>query len=208
MKARTRATERSAVPQRDVLELLARHYHQLQNEHKRAAPGSGIRRRIESRLLEVREEFDRTLAEWVPDEELQATWRDFLKNRTPEPPAPLPIAPVVFRGVSDAGSVAELRGDPREEVAVEIDGSLAERIVAAKDLASSDPSLVLRIDGTDFRETFSASKTALQALADFVDDDDSPPPWEHAAELLEDGLIDVHAALTRRGRRALARLRG
>ena len=42
------------------------------------------------------------------------------------------------------------------------------------------------------------------ALADFLERGESPP-WEHASELLEDGLIDVHFALTPRGHRALAR---
>jgi hypothetical protein len=41
-------------------------------------------------------------------------------------------------------------------------------------------------------------------LADFLRNDESPP-WEHAAELLADGLIDTNAALTPRGRRVLSR---
>ena len=37
----------------EMLEALARRYHHLQNEHQRAAPESGTRRRIEERLFDV-----------------------------------------------------------------------------------------------------------------------------------------------------------
>jgi hypothetical protein len=47
------------------------------------------------------------------------------------------------------------------------------------------------------------SDEALEALADFLDEGGSPP-WEYASELLADGLVDVHLALTPRGHRALA----
>jgi hypothetical protein len=56
------------------------------------------------------------------------------------------------------------------------------------------------------RETFGADPAALKALADFYEQEGSHPPWQHAAELLRDGLIDVHFDLTPRGRRALARV--
>ena len=44
----------------------------------------------------------------------------------------------------------------------------------------------------------------LLALGEFLARGESPP-WEYASELLADGLIDVHFALTPRGHRALAR---
>jgi hypothetical protein len=53
---------------REELEALARHYHHLQNEYKPAPPDSARRRRLEDRLLDVRERFDRVLEEWVPDD--------------------------------------------------------------------------------------------------------------------------------------------
>jgi hypothetical protein len=46
----------------------------------------------------------------------------------------------------------------------------------------------------------------LRALADYAGDEDASPPWDYAAELLSDGLIDVHFDLTPRGRRAHARV--
>jgi hypothetical protein len=205
----TKRTERlgdlEGFPRHELLEALARHYHHLQNEHKRTSPGSGVRRRIEDRLLEVRERFDRLLDEWVPEGELREAWREHVHNRSPTPAGPPAIRPLAFKGRSEAGSIVEVRGQKGEELAVEIDGSLVERVAAEKDLAAVGPSVRFRLDHTEFDEIFGASSDALEALADFLDDG-KPPPWEHAEELLSDGLIDTHFALTPRGRRALARL--
>jgi hypothetical protein len=59
------------------------------------------------------------------------------------------------------------------------------------------------LNGNEFEEIFDVSPEALQALTEFVEREGNPA-WEHAAELLADGLIDVHFELTPRGRRALA----
>jgi hypothetical protein len=48
------------------------------------------------------------------------------------------------------------------------------------------------------------SRTGRRELADYVDDENASPRWDYAAELLSDGLIDVHFDLTPRGRRAHA----
>jgi hypothetical protein len=194
------------VPRREVLEVLAHEYHHLQNEHKRASLESGVRRRIEERLLDVRERFDRLLGEWVPDPELREAWREHLHNRVPVPHGPPGIRPLVFRGSSEAGSTVEVReGKGEDDYTVEIDGSLVERIAAEKDF-SAGPSSHFRLDGHEFEETFGASSEAIGALAEFLANEEASPPWEYAAELLQDGLIDTHAALTPRGRRALSRL--
>jgi hypothetical protein len=190
-------------PRREELEALVRYYHHLQNEHKRAPLESAMRRRIERSLLEVRRRFDRVLEEWVPEERLRHPWREHLHYRAPEPPGPPAIRPLVFRGVSEAGSVVEIRGTKGEELEVRVDGALTERIAGEKDFASATPPLSFRLNDTEAHETFTASAEALDALADYVDDG-KPPPWDFAAELLADGLIDVHFALTPRGRRALA----
>ena len=195
------------LPTRKELEALARNYHHLQNEHERTPPESSVRRRIEKRLLEVRQRFEQLLEEWVPEEELRRAWLDHLANRAPEPSGPPAIRPVVFRGVTEAGSVVEVTGHKGEELEVWVDGTLTERVAAGKDLSSVTPPLVFRADGIGAHETFTASPEALDALADFLDDG-KPPPWDYAAELLSDGLIDVHFALTPRGRRALASREG
>jgi hypothetical protein len=164
-----------------------------------------VRRHIEERRFDVRERFDRLLAEWVPDEEVREEWRQFLDHHAPEPDQPPEIEPVAFRGIGDVtGSILEVRGS-RDEYRVYVDGALSERLVAEKDFAATGPPLTWRYDDVDYRETFDASQDARDALAAFVDAGAAgSPPWGYATELLADGLVDVHFGLTPRGRRALA----
>jgi hypothetical protein len=198
-----RKAKLDAVPLREELQTLAHWYHHLQNEHQSASPESGVRRRIESDLLDVRERFDRVLDEWIPDEALREEWRLHLHNREAAPDGPGSIEPLVFLGVSEvSGSTVAIRGRP-DDLRVEVDGTLAERIVAGKDFAAVVPPVHFRLNDNTFEETFSAPGDALDALASFLDEGGTPP-WEHASELLADGLIDVHFDLTPRGRRALA----
>ena len=109
----------------------------------------------------------------------------------------------MFQGVTDAGSVVQVRGQP-DEYQAWVAGSLQERIAARKDLSVDKPVLHFRWDGKEIAETFNASEEALQALTDYRDSHDASPPWEYASELLADGLIDVHFDLTPRGKRAIA----
>lgn len=151
----------------------------------------------------MRERFDRVLDEWVPDEELRNEWRSYLHNRVPEPAEPQTFEPLVFQGLTDTGSVLEVRGS-NDNFQVWVDGTLQERIGAEKDLSVDRPLLHFRWDGKEIAETFGASQEALSALADYVEDPErGSPPWEYASELLADGLIDVHFDLTPRARRAL-----
>jgi hypothetical protein len=197
----------TALPRREELHALVRHYRRLQNEHIRAPLESSLRRRIEERLLEVRRRFDRVLDEWVPEEELRSAWREHLHYRAPEPDGPAAIRPLVFEGRSDVtGSVVEIRGKKGEELEVSVDGALIERIAGEKDFSVTTPPARFRLNGNEFVELFSASPEALQALASFAGVEGASPPWEFAADLLADGLIDTNFALTPRGRRALATL--
>jgi hypothetical protein len=193
------------LPTRELLEALVRHYHHLRHEHERASPGGATRRRIEHRQLEVRERFDRVLAEWVHDDELAQQWRDHLHHRAPEPDGPPPIRPLLFRGQSEAGSVAEVRANASGELVLEIDGAPVERFLDPE-LPINDLSELVRAGRLPFKETFTASPEALSDLARFLDEGDRSPPWDDAVELLADGLIDDHFALTPRGRRALTAL--
>lgn len=202
-------TRKTVIPSgaavREELEALAHRYRHVENEVKSAPAESSMRRRLEDELLELRGRFDRVVDEWIADETLRESWRRYLKNREPEPPEPVAIEPVVFRGVSPtSGSVAEVkrRGN---ELAVEVDGTLVERIEGEKDFARTGEPITFRPDDMEFVETFTASDEALAALAEFRDDPTTPPPWDYAAELLGDGLINVHFDLTPRGLRALAR---
>jgi hypothetical protein len=191
-----------SLPLREELEALAHRYHHLHNEVEQRKEGSGVRRRIEDELLDVRGRFDRLLEEWVEDEGLRERWREYLHTHTAEPEQPEGIEPLVFRGVNDAGSVAEVRrrGD---EFGVYVDGALMERATADEDFGARVPPATFHVDGFEFRETFAVSADAVRALADFLDDGDQPP-WGYASELLADGLVDTHFGLTPRGRRALA----
>jgi hypothetical protein len=195
----------AVLPLHEELDALARHYHHLQVEHQNAQPGSSNRRRLEEKLLRVRERLERVLEEWVPEEQLREAWRTYLDHHGPEPDGPPVIQPVVFRGRSEVtGSVLEIRGSG-DELRVEVDGGLIERVAAEKDFSSTQPVVRYRLNENEYDEIFAVSDEALQALAEFLDRGDSPP-WEHASELLADGLIDVHFALTPRGHRALARV--
>jgi hypothetical protein len=188
---------------REELEALVRRYHHLQNEHKRASLESGVRRRIEERLLEIRARFDRVLSEWVADEELKRAWWEHLRHRAPEPDEPPAVHPLVFRGISEAGSTVEVRRREGDELEVWVDGALIERIAGNKDFAPVTAPLRVRLNGTGpVQEIFSVRDDALDALSEFLDG--GSPPWEHASELLADGLVDVHLDLTPRGHRALA----
>jgi hypothetical protein len=200
---RRRSPEASALPLREELAALVHHYQHLHNELEREKPEGSTRRELEGKLLEVRERFDSILEEWVPDEDLREQWREYIHNRRPEPDGPAGIEPLVFQGVTDAGSVLQVRGQA-DEYQVWVDGSLQERIAARKDLSVDKPVLHFRWDGKEIAETFNASAEALTALAEYRDDSDSSPPWEYASELLADGLIDIHFDLTPRGKRATA----
>ena len=146
------------------------------------------------------------MAAYVPDERPRGAWRDFLHHRGREPSGPPAIRPVVFRGRSEAGSVLEARRDPSGELAVEVDGRLVERLMAASVPLANGRRAVFRLDGTDFRELFDVRPAALTALHDFQASG-GDQPWQHASALLAHGLIDLDWALTERGRRALANLR-
>src|SRR5919108_1012381 len=189
--AARRQHEVETLPRREELDALAHYYHHLRNEHERSQPESSMRRQLEDRLLEIRERFERLLEEWVPDPDLQEEWREYLRNRRPEPSGPPAIRPLVFQGRAEAsGSIVEVRrkGD---ELQVEVDGSPLERVAAEKDLSVPNPALRFRLNGMEFEETFNASPESLRALADLLDQGGSPP-WQHASELLADGLIDIH----------------
>jgi hypothetical protein len=209
----SRRPRRDVIPQtlplREELEALARHYHHLQTEHQSKGAESSPRRHVEDRLLAVRERFDRLVEEWIPDEALREDWRAYLEHHRPEPSEPVAIRPLAFRGVSEvSGSVAEIRGRA-DELEVWVDGSLMERIAGERDFAVLVPPARYRLDhNTEFVETFDAAPEALGALSDFLDDEGAAPPWEHASELLAEGIIDVHFELTPRGRRALAQFQG
>jgi uncharacterized protein YhaN len=196
--------EPSSLPLREELLALVHQYQHLHNEIERSNLESSPRRELEHKLRDVRERFDRLLDEWVPDETAREEWREHIHGRRPAPDEPAGIDPLVFQGLTDAGSIVQVRGET-DEYGIWVDGSLQERIAARKDLSVATPNLHFRWDGKEIAETFNASDEALSALADYLDSQDRSPPWEYASELFADGLIEVHFDLAPRGHRALAR---
>jgi hypothetical protein len=188
-------------PRREELEAIVLRYRRV--APRRPARGTTARRRRDAATAELTERFERRLEEWLPDPELQQEWRAFMFDGAAEPELPPPVRPLVFRGRSElSGSLVEVRGEP-DDLTVEVDGSLVERVVGERDFAARRPPLRFRVVDADFLEIFAASAPALQALADYRDELESPP-WEFAPELFEDGLIQVRFDLTPRGHRALA----
>ena len=198
-----RSPEASTLPLREELAALVHHYQHLHNDLEREKPEGSTWRELEQKLLDTRERFDRLLEEWVPDDEVREQWREYIHNRCPVPDEPAGIEPLVYQGVTDAGSLLQVRGQA-DEYQVWVDGSLQERIAARKDLSVDRPYLHFRWDGKEIAETFNTSEDALTALARYRYDPELSPPWEYASELLADGLIDVHFDLTPRGKRAIA----
>jgi hypothetical protein len=200
-----RQVEGDVIPLREELEVLAREYHHLHNEHERTNPDGSTRRRIEDKLLAVRERFDRLVDELVDDEDLRRQWREYLRYKSDLPDGPEPIESLLFKGTAaGTGSVAVIRGRSNEELKVIVDGSLVERIPARNAFDWGGMPARYRMNSTEFVETFDVSGEALDALTGFLDEGGSPP-WEHSRELLSDGIIDTHWALTPRGQRALRR---
>jgi len=189
---------------RDELEAIVGEVHHVREEHRRAHLQGRVRRKLGERLLELEHDFERLLAEWVPGDETRAEWRAHLYESGSEPREPEPKAPLVFRGRSGAGSVAEVRETPEGAHTVEVDGCPIERIDAELDFSGTLAPHTFALDSLLFRETFAASQPAFAALRAFVAEREPRPPWRHAAELAADGLIDRHFGLTPRGRRALA----
>ncbi len=190
-------------PCREELEALIRHCHHLESEHRHAHREGTVRHHLEIRLSEEHRRFEHLLAVYVSDEETRNAWRAYLHHRGGEPEGPPAISPLVFKGRSAAGSVVEIRNDRSGGLDVEVDGQLVERL-AAERAAIDEPLGVYVLDGAEFHEEFDAPPNARRALRSFLASASSPP-WEYAATLLADGLVDVNFALTARGRRALGR---
>jgi hypothetical protein len=182
----------------------------VHNEHARAS-ASAVRRKLEARLLELEERFERVLTESVPDEALRLLWHEHLHQRAPAPAEPPPVRMILFRGRSEAGSELVVHEAPNEheaqigDVTVEVDGAIVNH-VRGLDLRHEMEDWIFHAAGAgDFRETVVASAEAVEALRAFVDNPGGEPPWERVRELASDGLVDRYFGLTPRGRRVLGR---
>lgn len=195
---------RRAEVTRDELEALVTEYRHVRVEHARAHRGGRVRRRLDRRLVQVDARFERLLREAVADAEVRRAWLEHLRNGAPAPAEPSAAAPpLVFRGRSETGSLVEVRQRPEGDYDVVVDGAAVERVAAVDDLAQTGPGVAFRLGGVVFQEVFALSPEALTALARFVSEPGSGPPFDRAQELIADGLVDRDLGLTARGRRAL-----
>lgn len=199
-------TARPGAPRDELEPIVAEHRHLLE-ERRRAGAGGRVRRHLEARLHDLEARFGQLLDEWAPGEDLHRAWHAHLHEGAPAPAQPTPARPLVFRGAAETGSLVEIRERAGGDYDVAVDGTPVERIAADLDFSGTGSPHEFELDGLDFRETFSASVPAVQALRDFVAELAPEPPWRFASELKADGLIDGDFGLTPRGRRALARVR-
>jgi len=186
------------------LERIVAEYHHLRAEHRRAGREGSVRRHLQARLEELERRFERLLEEWVAEERVREAWRGHLHGDAPAPPEPEPVPPLLFKGRSRVGSIVEVRERPGGDCEVVVDGTLVEIASAGELKEERRAPLTLRAGGEEFREIFAAPAPALAAARAYFARPAGEPPWEHAAELAADGLIDHTFALTARGRRALA----
>lgn len=178
------------------LEEIVREYHHLQEEHRRTHPEGTARRHLQARLEELEQRFEHRLLEDLGDETERVAWRERLHHGAGAPLVPL-SPPLVFKGRSAAGSVVEIRQRPDGDYDVEIDGAPVEKLSGPIDFD-------VYVDGDRrFPEVFAVSTGARRALAAWAAGSAGEPPWEHLHDLLRDGIVDRHFALTERGRRAL-----
>jgi protein required for attachment to host cells len=191
----------------DALRNLGRDYHHLQQEHEREGASGATRRRLGAELQQLAARFERTLTHWVSDEPLRDAWRHFLYGRGPAPDEPRVATPPVFKGTTPSGGHVEIlpAGDGGYDVV--LDGAHLDHHQVPWE-AEPERREPVRINGQLCEERFDASTEAIEAMAEFLATPGAAPPWAHARELVEDGLVDAELALTPRGARALASLRG
>ena len=188
-----------------VLRALAHRQADLHRRHAAAGDVSADRRRLEQAMADDRRAFARLLVEHVEDESARAAGRAAFDRHGPVPAAPADVlGRLVYRGTTEVGTELEIveRADGEHEVLLA--GAVAERVVDRLRLPAHATD-VLDLGGTRSRERFASSRAALDALA-ASGREGATPPWDHADELLADGLVDDHVAVTDRGRRALEQI--
>ena len=181
------------------LEEIVDEYRHLSSEHHQAGREGSVRRHLEARLDLLEERFEHLLALLTVDEQERGEWRARLHDGRPAP-SPVPPEPtLLFRGRSPGGSTIEIRAGTERSASVIVDGVPVDRLMGQFE---DD---VFQFGDRTFEEVFEASPEAQEALRAWVSEPTGAARWEHAAELIADGLVDRHFGLTRRGRRAVQR---
>ena len=179
---------------------LVERYRHLRGEHRLSGLEGTARRHLEQDLAELESRIERRLALWVPEEDERRQWRAHLHHGGPAPSWPAVPAPLVFYGVADDTSIVEVRGQGDQDQRLYVDGAPRGPIPPVPGVLSPEG---LQLAGMRCRETFTAAPDALAELRRHTLAGAGEPPWQHAPDLLRDGLIDPDFGLTARGRRAL-----
>jgi hypothetical protein len=193
-----------AAPSREELLALVKAYHHERETHRRTAAGTHARVAAAARMRDLDAAFERHLRAWTVDERLRRGWRDALHHGGPPPLRPEPAPRLLFRGVSDANSDAQVRRGPDGRTELYVDGALVRRAIPLTVTRREGRSWFEVEPGLVFEERFAVSPAAMAALRAWVQDPRGEPPWRYAVELAAEGLLDEHLAVTERGRRAVA----
>ncbi len=180
------------------LSKVASEFHHLQAERAREGVDGSWRRRHGMRLDELEQSFETLVRRWVSDPAEQERWRQHLHRGDERPLVEEPNEPPQFLGRSEAGSTLLIRANDGGQDFL-VDGRRAAHWPTPRPLDGPQ-----NFEGSVFHEFFQASSSALEALLDYVQRRMEAPPWEHARELFDDGLIDATFGLTARGRRLQA----
>jgi len=184
------------------LEQVVDEYRRVHEEHRRAEPRGRARRHLEVRLRQLRERFERLLAEAPLSDADRRHWRNRLRGKETAQASTADVRPLLFRGRSDAGSELRLTATPEGTVEALVDGTAVAVLDRADELLGTTPGFVFALDGMRFRETFGTSASCLSDLRD-AEETSRRPRRRYLRELIADGLVDRTLGLTARGRRAL-----
>ena len=184
------------------LQELASHYRHLKNEHRREGEQGSRRRHLERQMEELKQKFETLLARWLPDQESQTIWQNYLHRGGSVPEDELGRFPPVFLGRSPLNSLVEVQESDQGDYEVLVDGTQVQRLPPTFSFGDS-PYRTVSLVEREWTEISRASEPALQALKHYVEFSTGETPWQWARILWADGLIDFNFGLTSRGRRLL-----
>ena len=184
------------------LEQVTHEYRRVHEEHRRAQPRGRVRRHLDVQQQQLRQRFERLLAEAPVSEAERRRWRNQLRGKEAAPPSHADVRPLLFSGRSDSGSELCLTAASGGTVDALIDGTVAAVLDDAEELTRTTPGFVFALDGMQFREIFGASPSCLADLRD-AEETGRRPRRKYLRKLIEDGLVNRTLDLTARGRRAL-----
>lgn len=186
-----------------LLRQLAGEFHRLKSTNKSIGGPEGHQRRQHTKGLdELEQAFERLLTHWVSEPGRREAWRAHFHHLAPEPaePAPPQLPPPLFKGRNELGRTMEIRPAPDAAFDLLVEGHPLRHLGEPLRL-SAQRLHALHVEGMAFSEVFDVPEEAQQALDDYFAAPSGEVPWQHAPELFEDGLIDIHFSLTERGQR-------